>query len=70
MEISAGKTKRMTNNTNDIHREIKVKEQKLGTVTSYKYLEAVVSDDSSKPESLLRIAHAVEQTTPMTSIER
>ena len=38
MEISAEKTKLMTNSANGIQREIKVKEQKLGTVTSFKYL--------------------------------
>ena len=37
MEISAEKTKLMTNG---IKREIKVKGQKLGTVTSFKYLAA------------------------------
>ena len=43
MEISAEKTKLMTNSANGIQREIKVKGQKLGTVTSFKYLGAVVS---------------------------
>ena len=38
MEISAEKTKLMTNTTYGIQREIKVKGQKLGTVTSFKYL--------------------------------
>ena len=52
MEISAEKTKLMTNLANGIQREIKVKGQKLGTVTSFKYLGAVVSDDGSKPEVL------------------
>ena len=33
MEISAEETKLMTNNANGIQREIKVKGQKLGTVT-------------------------------------
>ena len=56
MDLSAEKTKLMTNNANGIQREIKVKEQKLGTLTSFKYLEAVVSDDGSKPEVLSRIA--------------
>ena len=56
MEISATKTKLMTNSANGIQREIKVKGQKLGTVTSFKYLGAVVSDDGSKPEVLSRIA--------------
>ena len=58
MEISAEKTKPMTNSANGIQREIKVKGQKLGTVTSFKYLEAVVSDNGSKPEVLSRIEQA------------
>ena len=41
IEISAEKTKLMTNSVNGIQREIKLKEQKLGTVTSFMYLEAV-----------------------------
>ena len=52
MEISAEKTKPMTNSTIGILREIKVKGQKLGTVTSFKYHGAVVSDDGSKSEIL------------------
>ena len=38
MEISAEKTKLMTNNTSGIITEIKVNGQKLETVTSFKYL--------------------------------
>ena len=49
MEISAKKTKLMTNSANGIKRDIKVNGQKLGTVISFKYIGAVVSDDSSKP---------------------
>ena len=48
MEISAEKTKPMTNSANGIQSEIKVKGQKLGTVTSFKFIGAVVSDDGSK----------------------
>ena len=65
MEISAEKAKRMKNSTNDIQREVKVKEQKLGTVTSFKYLGAVVSDDGSKPEILSRIAQATASLTKL-----
>ena len=54
-EISAEKIKLMTNSANGILREIKVKGQKFGTVTSFKYLGAAVSDDGSKPEVLSRI---------------
>ena len=39
-------------------REIKVNWQKLGTLTNFKYLGAIVSDDGSKPEILSRIAQA------------
>ena len=38
MEIRAEKTKLMTKSANGIHREIKVKKQKLDTVTSFNYL--------------------------------
>ena len=54
MEISAEKTKLMTNSANDIQREINVKWQKLGTVTSFKY---------SKPEILSRFAEATAALT-------
>ena len=37
MEITAEKTKLITNSANGIKREITVKRQKLGTVTSFKY---------------------------------
>ena len=70
MEISAEKTKLMTNTANGIQREIKVKGQKLGTVTSFKYLGAVVSDDGSKPEVLSRIAQATAALTKLKPIWR
>ena len=63
MEIRAAKTKLMANSVNGIQREIKVKEQTLDTLTSFKYLEAVVSDDGSKPEVLSRIAQATAALT-------
>ena len=56
MEISAKKTKLMTNNT----REIKVNGQMLETVKSFKYLGSVVSDEGSKPEILSRLAQITE----------
>ena len=70
MEISAEKTKLMTNSANGIQREIKVKGQKLGTVTSFKYLGAVVSDDGSKPEVLSRTAQATAALTKLKPIWR
>ena len=47
MEISAEKTKLMTNNTNGINTEIKVNRQKLELVTSFKYLCSVIPDERS-----------------------
>ena len=58
MEISAEKTKLMTNNTSGINTEIKVNGQKIETVTSFKYLSSVLTNEGSKPEILSRIAQA------------
>ena len=56
MEISAEKTKLMTNSTSGINTEIKVNGQRLETDTSFKYLGSVITDEGSKPELLCRIA--------------
>ena len=53
MEISAEKTKLMTNCTSGTNTEIKVNGQKLETVTSFKYLSSVIADAGSKPEICL-----------------
>ena len=50
MEISAEKTKLMTNNTSGTNTEMKVYGQKLETVTSFKYLCSVITEEGSKPE--------------------
>ena len=70
IKISADKTKLMTNSANGIQRKLKVKGQKLGIVTSFKYLGAVVSDDGSKPEVLSRIAQATAALTKLKPIWR
>ena len=49
MESSAEKTKLMTNNTSSINTVIKINGQKLETVTSFKYLGSVITDEGSKP---------------------
>ena len=46
----------MTNNTSGINTEDKVNGQKLETVTSFKYLGSVITDEDSKPEMLSKIA--------------
>ena len=55
MEINA-ENKLMTNNTSGINTEIKIDGQKLDTVTSFKYLGSFITDESSKPEILSRVA--------------
>ena len=63
MEISAEKTKLITNNTSGINTEIKVNGQKLETVTSFKYVGSVITDEGSKPERLSRIAQTAAALT-------
>ena len=66
MDISAEKTKLMSNNTSGIYTEIKVNGQKLETVTSFKYLGSVIIDEGSKSEILSRIA---QTTTALTRLK-
>ena len=68
MEISAKKTKLMTNNTGGINTDITVNGQKLETVTSFKYLGSVITDQGSKPEILPRIAQTTAALTKMKPV--
>ena len=68
MEISAEKTKLMTNNTSGINTEIKVNGQKLETVTSFQYLGSVVTDEGFKPEILSRIAQTTAALTRLKPV--
>ena len=68
MEISAEKTKLMTKNTCGINTEIIVNGQKLETVTSFIYLNSVITDKGSKPEILSRIAQATAALTRLKPI--
>ena len=63
MEISAERTKLMTNNTSGINTKIKVIGHKIETVTSFKYLGSVITDEGSKPEILSRIAQTTAALT-------
>ena len=65
MEISVEKTKLMTNNTSGISIEVKINGQKLETVTSFKYLGSVITDEGAKPEILSRIAQTTAALTRM-----
>ena len=62
------KTKLMTNNTSGINTEIKVNEQKLETLRSFKYLGSVITDEGSKPELLCRIAQATAALTRLKPV--
>ena len=66
MEISAEKTKLMLNNTSGINTVIKVNGHKPDTVTSFKYLGSVITDEGSKPKILSRIA---QTTTALTRLK-
>ena len=68
MEISAEKTKTMTNNPDGIDTTIKVGDHALETVPNFKYLGAIVSDEGSKPEILARIAQATAALTKLKTI--
>ena len=68
MEISAEKSKLMTNNTSGISTEIKVNGQKLQTVTSFKYLGSIITDEGSKPEILSRITQTTAALTRLKPV--
>ena len=68
MEVSAEKTKLMTNNTSGINTEIKVNGQKLETVTSFKHLGSVITDEGCKPKILFRIAQTTAALTRLKAV--
>ena len=63
MEISAEKSKMMTNNIDGISIDIRVNGRKLNEVNSFKYMGAVVIDQGSTPELLSRIAQNNNNTS-------
>ena len=68
MEISAEKTKLMTNYTQGISTEVKVNGQRLETVTSFRYLGSIITDEGSKPEILARIAQTTAALTRLKHV--
>ena len=68
MEIRAEKIKLMTNNTSCNNTDIKVNGLKLETVTSFKYLGSVITDEGSKPEILSRIAQTTAALTRLKPV--
>ena len=63
MQMSAEKTRLMTNDTNGISTDITIDNEKMETVHSFKYLGAIVSDEGSKPDVLSRIAQTTAAVT-------
>ena len=63
MEISAEKTKLITNNISGINTNVEVNGQKLETVTSFLYLGSSMTEEGSKPEILSRIAQTMAAVT-------
>ena len=70
IEVSTDKTKLMLNSANGIQREININKQRLGTVTSFKSLGAVVSDDGRKPDILSMITQAIAALIKLKPISR
>ena len=68
MEISVEKTKLMTKNTSGINAEIKLNEQKLEPVTSFKYLGSALTGEGSKLELLSRIAQTTAALTRLKAV--
>ena len=58
----------MTNNTSGMNAEIKVNGQKLETVTSFKYLGSVITNEGSKSEILSRTAQAAAALTRLKPV--
>ena len=58
----------MTNNTSGINTEIKENGQKLETVTSFKYLGSVITDEGSKLEIVSRIAQTTAALTRLKPV--
>ena len=56
----------MTNTTSGVNTEIKVNGHKLKTITSFKYLSSVITDEGSKPEIVSRLA---QTTAALTSLK-
>ena len=68
MEMSTEKTKLMTNNASGSNTEIKVNGQNLETVTSFKYLGSVITDEGSKLEILSRITQTLAALTRLKPV--
>ena len=58
----------MTNNISGVNTEIKVNGQMLETVTGFKYLGSIITDEGSKPEILSRITQTTAALTRLKPV--
>ena len=65
MQINAEKTKLMTKS---ISTDIRVNSEKLDCVNSFKYLGAIITDEGSKPEILVRIVQTTAALAKLKTI--
>ena len=70
MEISAEKTKLMTNSASPIKRKITASGQELEIVTQFKYLGAILSEEGSKMEVLARAAQTAASLAKLKPLWR
>ena len=68
MEISAEKTKWMTNSANGISIDIRINGEKLDEGDSLKHFGAVVTEQGSKPEVLSRITETTAALARLKTI--
>ena len=68
MQINAEKTKLLTNKSNGFNTDIRVNGEKQDCVNRFKYLEAIIADEGSKPEILARIAQATAALAKLKTI--
>jgi len=70
MEISAEKTKLMTNSAQPITTKIKVSGKVLEVVDHFKYLGAIISEEGSKTEILARAAQTIAAMAKLKTIRK
>ena len=70
MEISAEKTKLMSNNPQGITSQINIGNQKLEAATQFKYLGAVISEEGSRPQIMTRIVQTTAALARLKPIWR
>ena len=58
----------MRRNTEDLGDDIEINGQRIETVTAFKYLGSIVTDEGSKPEVLARIAQTVAALSKLKPI--